>query len=72
MTHTDPNQSPPLPDLDDIQRQIGEWEEAMLHNADQGRGKWHYGTAARAFGRAYNSVSAAREALKVLEEESVA
>lgn len=69
MTHADPIQSPLLPDLDDIQRDIDAWAEAMAYNAQRGAHRWHYGSAALSFEQANKAIDTAREALKIIEQE---
>lgn len=59
---------PPLPDLDGIQRDVGEWEDAMLFAA-RSNPNW-YRTAAGLFAQAYTALDSAREILDIIEQEA--
>lgn len=62
-------EEPRLPDLDDMQRDIGEWEESMAYAAVYQESNHHYGSASDYFGEAYRAIDKAREQLKMIEQE---
>lgn len=62
---------PPLPDLDDIISNVGQWEECFANLIKQKSKPFGSYIAHEAFESAYVALRQAQTALKMIEQESV-